>query len=346
MVVETVRLNPSNSVSAGDRVDGHLSASTAMAAVYTTEVSDDQDALRLDISNTFADLDLFIYQGDMEDNAVLGAETLRSTEQAVLTRDGSPALVSGTYYILVIDQISADHPVDFTLNVSDSADPPSYLGRVPVIPRPSDPFQRALVATVEVVTENSGGGSGCLLTADGYLVTNWHVVAGADDQPDPYVTVALSLDHTIPPTELFHVDVVAFDEELDLALLHITGDRYGRPLRRALNLPHFEIQPELVSIGDELLFIGYPWVGGTGSRSSVTLTRGIVAGYQHNEFGTSFKTDGEINSGNSGGAAIDSQYRLVGIPSSVVGEDAGQLAYVIPIGVMPEVWLDIMGLND
>ena len=345
LVVEAIRLDPSNNVEPGDRVEGHLLPSGAMTALYTTEVGADQDALRFDLSDTFGDLDLFVYYGSLEDDPIIVAETLRSTEQVVLTRTGSPALTTGTYYVLVVDQLSNDHPLDFTLNVSASEDAPSYLGRVPVIRIPSDPLGRALLSTVEIVTDNSGGGSGCLLTSDGYLITNWHVVAGPDGRPDPYLTVAMSLDHTIPPTELFHAEVVAYEEDRDLALLHITGDRYGRPLRRSLNLPHFEIETEMVSIGDPLAFIGYPWVGGTGSRASVTLTRGTVAGYQHNEFGTSFKTDGEINSGNSGGAAIDAEYRLVGLPSSVVGEDAGQLAYVIPIGVMPEVWLEIMGLE-
>jgi S1-C subfamily serine protease len=345
LIVNAVRLDPGASIESGGQVTGTLDPERAMSALYSTEVTSRQSVLRIDISDTSADLDIFLYFEDMEDEPVMVAETLRSTEMMVIDRSSSPPLQMGTYYILVTDQVSDDHAADFRLSISADHEAPSHLGRLPTIPNPSDPLERALLATVEVVTGMSGGGSGCVLTASGYLVTNWHVVAGPDGTPETDLTVALSLDHTHPPTELFSAEVLEYDQERDLALLSITGDRYGRPLENRINLPHFELRSDDVSIGDRLLFIGYPWVGGTGSRASVTLTSGLVSGFQQNSYGVSIKSDGEINSGNSGGSAMDEQFRLVGIPSSVVGEDAGQLAYIVPVSAIPREWLSIMGIG-
>ena len=75
----------------------------------------------------------------------------------------------------------------------------------------------------------------------------------------------------------------------------------------------------------------------------MTYTRGTVAGFQRTTFGLLMKTDGEINPGNSGGAALDSDFRLVGFPSSIVGENAGQLAYVVPAAAIPTSWLRRIG---
>ena len=100
-----------------------------------------------------------------------------------------------------------------------------------------------------------------------------------------------------------------------------------------------ELRATAVSIGDSLHFVGYPGIGGTGSRASITYTLGVVAGFQQTSYGYEIKTDGEINSGSSGGAALDSSFRLVGVPTSIVGEESGQLAYIVPVSAIPPAWM-------
>jgi S1-C subfamily serine protease len=86
--------------------------------------------------------------------------------------------------------------------------------------------------------------------------------------------------------------------------------------------------------------LGFPGVGGMGSRVSVSLTRGVISGYDTTEAGFVFKTDAEIGSGNSGGAALDAAYRLIGVPTGTVEDAEGysQLGYILPISRLPAEW--------
>ncbi|MFW6293818.1 MAG: S1 family peptidase, partial [Spirochaetota bacterium] len=217
----------------------------------------------------------------------------------------------------------------------------SLVGVAP-LPRTRGPLERALLATVEISIPD-GGGSGVIVTEDGYLLTNWHVVEGPDGGPSDDITIGVSVDHTRPPAERFRAEVVAHDADRDLALLRITSGRYGGALPADYRFPTVEMRASPLAIAEDLQFIGYPWIGGTGSRASITYTRGTVAGFQKTGFGLLVKSDGEINAGNSGGAALDRDYRLIGLPTSVVGENAGQLAYVVPIAAIPDAWHDIIG---
>jgi S1-C subfamily serine protease len=88
-----------------------------------------------------------------------------------------------------------------------------------------------------------------------------------------------------------------------------------------------------VRIGDTMTIVGYPGLGGQG----VTVTRGIHSGIQTvaGEPGTYFKTDTELNPGNSGGTAINAAGDLVGVPTAgrVSRETAGKLGLIRPINL-------------
>lgn len=342
LLVETVRLEPLATLRPGRQVTGRLVPENAMTALYRITVPGTADHLRLDISETDADVDLFLFHGDVPADPFMAdhlAQTLRSSESIVINRSSSPPLQTGTYYLLVMDQMTLEHEASFRLSVSDARDAPSHLRTTPSLPEVSSDLDRVLLATVEVLAGSGGGGSGCLLSASGIVLTNWHVVRADNGSADSDITIGLSLDHTRPPAELFRAEVIEHSEELDLALLRITGNRYGRPLESRLELPYIELRNDATAIGDELRFVGYPGIGGTGSRASITYTTGVVAGFQQTTYGYEIKTDAEINSGSSGGAALDRAFRLVGVPTSIVGEESGQLAYVVPVTAIPASWM-------
>jgi len=342
LVVESVRPEPLATLRPGRQITGRLLPENSMTALYRIVVPEAADHLRLDVSETDADVDLFLFHGDVHADPFTAdhlAQTLRSSESIVLNRFSSPPLRSGIYHLLVLDQVTLEQEASFRLSVSDTPDAPSHLRGVPSLPALSSELDRVLLATVEVLAGSGGGGSGCLLSSSGIVLTNWHVVQAADGSADTDITIGLSLDHTRPPAELFRAEVIEHSEERDLALLRITGDRYGLPLISALDLPHIQLGNGPMAIGDELQFVGYPGIGGTGSRASITYTRGVVAGFQQTAYGYSIKTDGEINSGSSGGAALDAAFRLVGVPTSIVGEESGQLAYIVPVTAIPASWL-------
>ena len=148
-------------------------------------------------------------------------------------------------------------------------------------------------------------------------------------------------DFDLPPVERFTAEVLYGDQERDIALLKIETE-YWSGGDVSIDFPHFEITTELPQLGEYLHIIGFPSIGSTSSRATLTLTRGITAGYQRVPFGTLIKTDGLISGGNSGGAAVNEDLQLVGLPSSVVFSDRASIGYIHPVSFLPSNWLQLI----
>ncbi len=325
-----------------------LQPESGMIKVFSITVPGGTEELRIDLFDTEGDLDLFLYYESYRPDPFLAdyrSETYLSKESLYISKDSPLPLREGTYYIAVIDQIETVLAEDFSILVSFSQNAPGILSRLPVLPRYASPLENALLSTVEIMGE-AGGGSGCLVSEDGYILTNWHVVRDFSGNADDNLTVSLSLSHDSPPTELFKARVVRMNRERDLALLKIERGFYDRPIPDSYCFPYLTIGNDLdLAIGEPLGFIGYPSIGGTGSRVSITFTKGIVSGYQKSRPGRIIKTDAEINTGNSGGAAVNSKLELIGIPSQIVGEAGGQIGFIYPVSLIPDAWLVLIGVR-
>lgn len=195
---------------------------------------------------------------------------------------------------------------------------------------PLPPLERARLATVQIIGE-TGGGSGSVVDARGYVLTNYHVIAG---ETTLYVAVN-GPDQSAPPQISFQAEVVVWDDELDLALLNIVADSQGQ---RLSNPPDLIALPRgdssLLKIGDEIIVLGFPGIGG----NTLTLSRGSVAGFHEDEIGHTqgwIKTDAEISPGNSGGAALNADGELIGVPTWVSTEQItqGRLGVLRPINL-------------
>jgi putative serine protease PepD len=175
------------------------------------------------------------------------------------------------------------------------------------------------VVTISVSSANEGGsGSGVFLSADGYILTNAHVVTLSGASANPKVTVK-TLDGKIYPA-----DIVGTDPNNDLAVIKISAAGAFTPIEWA--------DSSKVNVGDSVVALGAP----LGLENSVTtgvisaLNRTIqVASSDTNEDGSSLQwwngtgaapvslrvlqTDAAINPGNSGGALVNSQGQLIGI---------------------------------
>lgn len=159
--------------------------------------------------------------------------------------------------------------------------------------------------------QNSGLGSGVIVSPNGYILTNFHVVEAADD-----IQVSLNDGKT------HKARVVGSDPESDLAILQIKADK----------LPTITFaQAEGLRVGDVVLAIGNPF--GVGQ----TVTMGIVSalGRSHlgiNTFENFIQTDAAINPGNSGGALIDVNGNLVGINAAIYSRSGGNqgIGFAIP----------------
>jgi len=164
----------------------------------------------------------------------------------------------------------------------------------------------------------TGLGSGVLVSADGYLLTNQHVIDGADD-----------IDVTLSDGRSASATVVGTDADSDLALLKVSLDNL--PV-----IPFGDIRN--VSVGDPVLAIGNPFNVGE------TVTSGIVSALDRNQLGLStienfIQTDAAINPGNSGGALVDAEGRLVGINTAIFSRSGGSMGigFAIPVDIAREV---------
>jgi S1-C subfamily serine protease len=163
-------------------------------------------------------------------------------------------------------------------------------------------------------------GSGTILTADGAVLTNYHVVADKEHKRlRDVVAIGLLKAYDQSP-ELTCIAVPKhgiLDPDLDLAVVKCEADLQGKPMRVS-GWPTIPIgkSSDLVPGSSELSIMGYPGVGGP----TIHVTRGTVSGFLGKEGGSGrfwIKTDASIAHGNSGGTAVDDDGFLVGIPTAV-----------------------------
>ncbi|MEZ5229182.1 MAG: serine protease [Acidimicrobiales bacterium] len=187
-----------------------------------------------------------------------------------------------------------------------------------------DPLTTDLVATsvVQIFPAVNGvpvcQGSGTIVTADGLIVTNAHVVEafGACNYDSLQVAITSSADAA--PEVRYLAEVYALDTALDLAVIGIAYDLDFNPITVS-DLPSITVgDSDLVGLGDTIRILGYPALGG----DTITFTSGSVSGFT-SEAGIAdrafIKTDATISGGNSGGLAINDAFEMIGIPTQASG---------------------------
>ncbi len=172
-------------------------------------------------------------------------------------------------------------------------------------------------------------GSGSIITPDGLILTNAHVV---DDRYGEYTDLGVAvLKVTDRPPELRYLaEVAAIDYGLDLAVIRIVSDLSGSPVR--LDLPTIPIgDSSAVEIGDPVQILGYPGIGG----ETITFTEGAVSGFttDRSVAGRAWiKTDATIAGGNSGGVGANANGELIGVPTRASsGAEQGEIVDCRPV---------------
>lgn len=178
--------------------------------------------------------------------------------------------------------------------------------------------------------ENGYWGSGTIWTDDGILITNSHVIPQTETElltPDYGCLVTLPDPDTGVPIEMYYADPVVIPElsdEYDLAVLEIYDvviDEDGYTYGQYPNIfPAFDdtnlCVEEYIKLGEPVRILGYPASSG---NNSLTITEGVVSNFQDD--GKTILTSAKVDSGNSGGLAIDRFGCQLGIPTAVsVGE--------------------------
>jgi serine protease DegQ len=190
---------------------------------------------------------------------------------------------------------------------------------------PADPLFKFFFGDQPPDEEPSSSlGSGVLVSPEGIILTNHHVINDADE-----IDVALADGRKVK------AKVVGSDPETDIAVLKIEAKQLPTPITLG--------KIESVHVGDVVLAIGNPF--GVGQ----TVTSGIVSamGRDHvgiNTFENFIQTDAAINPGNSGGALIDTRGNLIGINTAIFSNNGGSMGigFAIPINLAKQVMESIL----
>ncbi|RST53695.1 S1C family serine protease [Variovorax sp. MHTC-1] len=190
-------------------------------------------------------------------------------------------------------------------------------------PRSDDPWFRFFFGDQGADQPQVGLGSGVIVSTDGYILTNNHVVEGADE-----------IDVTLNDSRHARGKVIGTDPDTDLAVLKIELDK----------LPVVVLgNSDNLQVGDQVLAIGNPF--GVGQ----TVTSGIVSALGRNQLGINtfenfIQTDAAINPGNSGGALVDVNGNLEGINTAIYSRSGGSMGigFAIPVSTAKQVLEDIV----
>jgi len=239
-------------------------------------------------------------------------ETVMSDRQPVRgARPGSREQTSESLYASFADAVARAAPGVVSISANKIV-----AGRRVLVP--SDPLLRRFVAPIDAGPVQRGVrslGSGVIVRVDGYVLTNNHVIEGAED-----------IEATLSDGRVAKATRVGADPETDLAVLKLDIG----------NVTNMTMSHKRLRVGDVVLAIGNPFGHGN------TVTMGIVSGLgrqldvsAYEEF---IQTDAAINEGNSGGALIDSNGDLVGINTAFTREQKAEgVGFAIPIGTARNV---------
>ena len=220
-------------------------------------------------------------------------------------------------------QAAAEASVKAVVHIKTTTKPSTRVVR--------DPFMEMFGfegSQIQRIPPQMGSGSGVVISPDGYIVTNNHVVAGADQ-----VTVTFNDRYTT------QANVIATDPATDIAVIKVKDK----------NLSYMEFgNSDQVRLGQWVLAVGYPLTLNTtvtaGIVSAKARSIGINRTQSDRAIESFIQTDAAVNPGNSGGALVNTNGQLIGINSAIAsptGSYAGY-SYAIPANIVKKVTQDLI----
>ena len=174
-----------------------------------------------------------------------------------------------------------------------------------------------------------GTGSGVIVSSDGYIITNYHVIDNAN-----------SIEVTTNDNKSFNAELVGYDENSDIAILKIDNNR---------SFPYIIFaDSNQTKIGEWVLAVGNPF------NLTSTVTAGIISAKSRDlsDFDSKnqsfIQTDAAVNSGNSGGALVNINGDLIGINTAIQSNNAGFIGYsfAVPSNIARKIYEDILEFGD
>jgi Do/DeqQ family serine protease len=175
-----------------------------------------------------------------------------------------------------------------------------------------------------------GFGSGVIVTEDGYIVTNNHVIEDADE-----------VDVTLNDNRTFSAEIVGRDPSTDIAVIKI----------KASSLPYIRFgNSDAIRLGEWVLAVGNPFNLTSTVTAGIVSAKGRSLGLLDNQYRIEsfIQTDAALNQGNSGGALVNVQAELIGITTAIIspsGAYAGN-SFAVPTSIVRKVYEDIRQFGE
>ena len=244
----------------------------------------------------------------------------------VVERDSSTAVLADGKPFLTSFQLG-EGQIDFTYAAEQTVHAVVHVRTKSMVKQPDNPFMEWWFGDrySNQPRERQGFGSGVIISEDGYIVTNNHVIEDAEN-----------IEVKLNDNRILSAEVIGRDPTTDIALLKVNVN----------NLQYLRWgDSEKLKVGEWVLAVGNPFTLGT------TVTAGIVSAKGRNldilegeyRIESFIQTDAALNSGNSGGALVDTKGLLVGITSAIYspsGAYAGN-SFAIPVSIVKKVVDDL-----
>ncbi len=250
-------------------------------------------------------------------------------ETTVVHPDGSTSTTPSIYRTV---NLTTDSYPDFTYAAEHSVDAVVYV-KVTAIQQgytPNNMLEYFFGFGSPSQRESVGSGSGVIIRQDGYIVTNNHVIAGAN-----------KIEVTLNDNKTYSATLLGTDPATDVALIKID----------ATGLPFIEMgDSDALRLGEWVLAIGSPY------DLRQTITAGIVSAKGRSMPNTTgefkiesfIQTDAAVNPGNSGGALVDKAGRLVGINTAIISQTGAYSGYsfAVPVNIVKRIVGDLMDFGS
>ncbi len=190
-----------------------------------------------------------------------------------------------------------------------------------------------MILTLDQNGQPFASGSGTIVSPDGVIYTNRHVLENGMD----FAILTLT-DIGEPALLTYYASPVQIHPDVDFAVLKIDRDDKGRPIDTSnLNLPTVSLATDQPQIGDRIFVFGYPTLG----DSHLVFTSGSITTIENDTLNGQripywYQTDAQISPGNSGGLVVNLNGEMVGIPTKVraEGETLGRLGGILSLSVI------------
>lgn len=255
--------------------------------------------------------------------ALGGYKLFVENPQIIVEKSAEPTLqtVQANYIPAAVNNTSV--PTDFTEAAELTVNTVVHVKNT-ALKEVHNPFEQLFGRNGNRTQKQVGTGSGVIISSDGYIVTNNHVIAGATE-----------LEVTLNNRKKYKAELIGADKKNDIALLKINTDS---------ELPYIAFgNSDNVKIGEWVLAVGNPY------NLNSTVTAGIISAKGRDLQGNSniesfIQTDAAVNPGNSGGALVNTRGELIGINTAITSRTGSFIGYsfAVPSNITKKIIDDLL----